>query len=103
MASRDFFELVFDKLSDNGQMIMNLAGDKRRYRSLLGEVTDVFDQRVVIVPVRGDGNSLLMAFKARNFRPAWRRLEKHAQLLKEQYGLRFPDFLDKIERAWQQR
>ena len=103
LASRDFFETVFDKLSNAGQLVMNLAGDKRRYRGLLDEVMEVFDGRMVTVPVRGDGNSILMAVKNASFRPAWRRLETQAQKLKEQHGLGFPHYLDKIERAWKNR
>jgi spermidine synthase len=32
LASREFFEAAFDKLSTKGQFIINLAGDKRRFR-----------------------------------------------------------------------
>ena len=103
LASRDFFESVFDKLSSNGQLVMNLAGDKRRYRGLLSEVMEVFNSRVITLQVRGDGNTVMMAFKVRIFKPNWRRLHTQAKRLKERYGLDFPDYLEKIEQAMQQR
>lgn len=99
LASREFFETVFDKLSNAGQLVMNLAGDKRRYRGLLDEVSEVFDHRMVTVPVRGDGNTVLMAVKNANCKTSGRRLENHAVALKKQYGLPFPDYLEKIARA----
>ena len=99
LASREFFETVFDKLSNAGQLVMNLAGDKRRYRGLLDEVSEVFDHRMVTVPVCGDGNTVLMAVKNANCKTSGRRLENHAVALKKQYGLPFPDYLEKIARA----
>jgi spermidine synthase len=99
LGNREFLESAFAKLSANGQLIMNLAGDKRRYRRLLIDVREVFDGRVIVVPVRGDGNSVLLAFKDARFRPNWRRLHAQAKALKEQFELDFPDYADKIERA----
>ena len=101
LGNREFLESAFDMLSPGGQLIMNLAGDKRRYKRLLIDVREVFDERVIVVPVRGDGNSVLLAFKDAGFKPDWRRLNKHAKLLKEKYELDFPDYVDKIKRAAQ--
>ncbi len=99
LGNRDFLESAFAKLSPGGQLIMNLAGDKRRYKRLLTDVREVFDDRVIVVPVRGDGNSVLLAFKDAGFKPNWRRLRTQAKVLKENYELDFPDYVDKIERA----
>lgn len=99
LASREFFETAFARLSPKGQFIINLAGDKRRFRGLIAEVTDVFDGRVIVVPVRGDGNSVLLAFKDTRFIPHWRRLHTQAKTLKDKFGLDFPDYARKIEGA----
>lgn len=99
LASRDFFATCFVKLSGKGHLVINLAGDKRRYRDLVEDVTEVFEGRTVTVPVRGDGNNVLFAFKDARFAPSWRLLEKQARELQKQFGLDFPDFLKKLERA----
>ena len=99
LASREFFETAFARLSPNGQFIINLAGDKRRFRGLIAEVQDVFDGRVIVVPVRGDGNSVLLAFKDARFKPNWRLLHKQAKALNDKFGLDFPDYARKIEVA----
>ena len=101
LANRSFLESAFSKLSGNGQLTINLAGDKKRFKGLLDEAMEVFDGRVFVVPVRGDGNSILMAFKDPRFAPNWRRLHVQARTLKEQFDLDFPDYAKKIERAMQ--
>lgn len=99
LASREFFETAFASLSPQGQFIINLAGDKRRFRGLIGEVQEVFDGRVIVVPVLGDGNSVLLAFKDAGFKPNWRLLRTQAKALKDKFGLDFPDYVRKIEVA----
>ena len=54
---------------------------------------------MIVVPVRGDGNSVLLAFKETRFAPNWRRLHVLAKELQKQFDLDFPDFVNKIERA----
>ncbi|CAG4883107.1 Spermidine synthase-like protein [Georgfuchsia toluolica] len=99
LANREFFESAFARLSPQGQFIINLAGDKRRFRGLIDEVTDVFDGRVIVVPVRGDGNSVLLAFKDARFKPNWRLLHRKTKVLQDKFGLDFPDYARKIEIA----
>ena len=99
LGNREFLEAAFAKLSASGQLIMNLAGDKKRYKRLLIDVIEVFDDRVIVVPVRGDGNSVLLAFKETGFKPNWRRLHMQAKVLKDKFELDFPDFANKIEHA----
>jgi spermidine synthase len=99
LASREFFETCFEKLSAKGQLVINLAGDKRRFRGLIDDVSDVFNSRVIVVPVRGDGNAILFAFKPTRFAPNWRRLHEEAKALQKQFGLDFPDFVSKMEKA----
>src|SRR5262249_52475715 len=69
LAGRDFFETCFAKLAANGHLVVNLAGDKRRYRGLVAVATEVFEGRTIVVPVRGDGNSVLFAFRDARFKP----------------------------------
>lgn len=99
LASRDFIDTCYAKLSGKGCLVINLAGDKRRYHGLVEEVAEAFEGRSIVVPVRGDGNNVLFAFRDARFKPVWRLLEKPAKELQKQFGLDFPDFLRKFERA----
>jgi len=60
---------------------------------------DVFDDRVIVVPVREDDNHVLLAFKDTNFAPDWRRLHAQAKDLQGRFGLDFPAFAQKLERS----
>jgi spermidine synthase len=99
LASQEFFELAYAKLRGSGVMVLNLAGDERRYAGLIGLAMQVFDDQVILVAVDGGDNYLLLAFKDRDFEPNWRRLDGLAKELRAKYGLPFPDFLGKIERS----
>jgi spermidine synthase len=99
LANREFIEQAHAKLAGSGVLVMNLAGDEQAYAGLVGIVMQVFDQQVIVVPVREDDNHLLLAFRNPAFEPHWRRLHALAKELRAKYGLDFPDFLEKIERS----
>lgn len=99
LANKSFFETALDKLSGRGQLVINLAGDKERYAGLIARVMEVFDDRVIVVPVKEDDNHVLLAFKDRNFAPDWRRLQAQAKELQGRFDLDFPAFVQKIERS----
>ncbi len=99
LANREFYEQAFEKLSGNGVLVINLAGEKESYAGLIGEVMQVFDDQVLVVPVPEDGNHVLYAFKDRHFEPRWRWLHNHAKELRARFGLDFPAFAQKMERS----
>lgn len=99
LASREFLETACAGLSGSGQLVMNLAGDKERYAGLIGAAMDVFGRRVIVVPVKEDGNHILLAFKDPGFAPNWRRLQAQAKELRSRFDLDFPAFAQRIERA----
>ena len=99
LANRDFLDSIFGKLSGNGVLVINLAGEKESYAGLIGLAMDVFDEQVIVFPVPEDGNHILLAFRAPYFEPRWRWLHNHAKELRAKFGLDFPAFVQKIERA----
>ncbi|MDD2884309.1 MAG: spermidine synthase-like protein [Dechloromonas sp.] len=99
LANREFFEQAYGKLSGNGVLVINLAGDKDSYAGLIGEAMHVFDDQVIVISVPEDGNHILYAFKERYFEPRWRWLNNHAKELRARLGLDFPAFAQKIERS----
>ncbi|BCB27857.1 polyamine aminopropyltransferase [Sulfurimicrobium lacus] len=99
LANLEFFEQARAKLAGSGVLVVNLAGDSLSYAGLIGVVMRVFDDRVIVFPVREDDNYVLLAFKDPDFEPDWRRLHALAKELRSKYGLDFPSFLEKIERS----
>jgi len=99
LANRDFFENAYAKLSGNGVLVINLAGEKETYAGLIGEVMHVFDEQVIVIPVPDDGNHVLYAFKERYFEPRWRWLHNYAKELRARFALDFPAFVQKMERS----
>ena len=99
LANREFFDNAFAKLSGNGVLVINLAGDKDSYAGLIGEAMHVFDDQVIVISVPDDGNHVLYAFKERYFEPRWRWLHNHAKELRARFGLDFPAFAQKMERS----
>jgi len=99
LANREFFENAFAKLSGNGVLVINLAGEKETYAGLIGEAMHVFDDQVIVVSVPDDGNHVLYAFKEHYFEPRWRWLHNYAKELRAKFGLDFPAFVQKMERS----
>ena len=99
LANREFFENAWTKLSGNGVLVVNLAGDKESYAGLIGEAMHVFDDQVIVISVPDDGNHILYAFKEKYFEPRWRWLHNHAKELRARLGLDFPAFAQKMERS----
>jgi len=99
LANREFFENAFAKLSGNGVMVINLAGEKDTYAGLIGEAMHVFDDQVIVISVPDDGNHVLYAFKEHYFEPRWRWLHNYAKELRAKFSLDFPAFVQKMERS----
>jgi len=99
LANREFFDKAYAKLSGNGVLVINLAGDKETYAGLIGEAMHVFDDQVIVISVPDDGNHVLYAFKERHFEPRWRWLHNYAKELRAKFGLDFPAFVQKMERS----
>ncbi len=99
LANREFFENAYAKLSGNGVLVINLAGEKETYAGLIGEAMHVFDDQIIVISVPDDGNHVLYAFKERHFEPRWRWLHNYAKELRAKFGLDFPAFVQKMERS----
>jgi spermidine synthase len=102
LANREFLEQAKAKLTGSGVLVINLAGDEETHAGLVGMAMHVFDHQVIVFPVREDDNHVLLAFKDEAFEPNWRRLQNAAKELRSKYGLDFPVFLEKMERAAKQ-
>lgn len=99
LVNLEFFEQAKAKLCGSGVLVANLAGDEETYAAVIEMARHVFDDQVIVFPVREDDNHMLLAFKDARFEPNWRRLRNLAKELRAKYGLDFPVFLERIERS----
>lgn len=102
LASPEFLERARCKLAGSGVLVINLAGQEERYADLIAATLQVFDDQVVVVPLREDDNQVLFAFRDPRFEPNWRCLANLARELRARYGLDFPALLQAIERSARQ-
>lgn len=99
MGGRTFLQTLGDRLTADGVLVMNLAGEKRLYLDLIDEALEIFDGRIIVVSIDDDGNHLLFAFNDHYFEPHWRQLGKLAPELKARFGLDYPGFVQQLERS----
>lgn len=99
LSDQAFIEMAYRKLSGNGQLVINLAGERESYAGLIGRVMDVFDDQVILLSIPEDGNHILFAFRDAYFEPRWRWLHNHAKELRAHHHLDFPALTQKLERA----
>jgi len=98
LSSPDFYTQAYQKLSTNGILVMNLAGDKAGYDDPLAQLALCFDDRVLSLKVRDGGNQIAFAFKNPQFQPMWHRLKPLAIELERKLGLEFPWYLALLEK-----
>ena len=99
LAGPEFFRAASAALSGSGVLAVNLAGNEEIYAEVVAAAREVFDDRVLVVPVQEDDNQILLAFRAPSTEFNWRRLRQLARELRSRYELDFPGFVDRIERA----
>lgn len=98
LSSPDFYAQAYNKLSANGILVMNLAGDKAGYEDPLAQLAHCFDDRVLSLKVRDGGNQIAFAFKNPDFQPLWDRLKPVAVELERKLGLEFPWYLEMLQK-----
>jgi len=95
----DFYEQAAARLSDNGVLVMNLAGEPQRYADHVDRVLVAFGGRALLVPVLAHDNLLLFAFKKPMPRTMMSVYESRAQRLQTRLALEFPRFLRRIRQG----
>lgn len=103
MAAEVSSELFFDNchtlLSKQGLLVINLWGtDKPLFQQVAWNLSRVFDQRVVFLPVRNRGNVIGFAFGADMPKFSIKALIDHAKQLEQRYQLDFSSYLQDIKR-----
>jgi spermidine synthase len=96
LASSDFYTAAARRLSENGVLVMNLWGPRDRYVDNAVQARDAFGGSLLLVPVSGDVNVLLFAFKRPPPHSITEELETLAHRLQMRLTLDFPRYLRRI-------
>lgn len=99
LAAGDFFARAFQCLSEDGVLVMNVAGDRATYLPHVEHLRRTFGGRVIAISVRDDANFVLFAFKAPSFAPCWPTLHATALELRRRFDLDFRQFAKQLERG----
>lgn len=96
LAKSDFYSSASRQLSNNGVFVMNFWGPCERYVDNLAAVRAAFGDTLLLVPVSGEANVLLFAFKNAIPRSITDELETIARRLQMRLLLDFPRYLRRI-------
>ena len=96
LANCGFYSSAAQRLAENGTLVMNFWGPPERYVENLLEARAAFGNSLLLVPVSGEANVLLFAFKSVPTQQITERLESLARRLQMQLTLDFPRYLRRI-------
>jgi spermidine synthase len=96
LGRADFHRCAARKLTDNGVLVMNFWGPCERYVDNLAPACAAFGDSLLLVPVSGDSNVLLFAFKQKPSQSISHDLAAVARQLQMRLLLDFPHFLRRI-------
>lgn len=93
LAQSGFYNRAARQLKDNGILVMNFWGACERYVDHLSPVRAAFGESLLLVPVAGDSNVLLFAFRQAPPSSITDELETSARRLQMRLLLDFPRYL----------
>ena len=96
LVNSDFYSCAARQLTENGVLVMNLWGRCERYVDNIAQARSAFGDSLLLVPVAGDANVLLFAFKQPPPRAITDELDAVAQRLQMRLLLDFPRYLQRI-------
>jgi len=80
-------------------LVMNVAGERSGYAAHVARLLEVFDERVIAIPVREDGNHIVFAFRDPAFAPRWHWMRSQALALQAGSGWISPPSPSSSKRA----
>jgi spermidine synthase len=94
IASLSFFDACKVLLKPDGMLVINLWGTETKlFGSCFHWLQQVFNERVLLLPVRNRGNMIAVAFNYEMPRFDLKALKVRANELEQQYQIEFPKFL----------
>lgn len=92
LDSVEFYRKARRRLSAEGVFVTNLCGDQHAVAAHLTKLRDAFDDELLSLRVRQDGNVIVFGFSENRPDWEWDRIEAGAVDLKRQFRLDFPSY-----------
>ncbi|HEV7716784.1 MAG TPA: fused MFS/spermidine synthase [Steroidobacteraceae bacterium] len=99
LAAPAFYSNIRRRLAAGGVVVINLCGSPYDCASHFARIQGVFGPRVLSLPVREDGNLIVLGFRPPDRGCDWKELALKAQSLERRFGLDFGSFVLKMARA----
>jgi|SRR6185437_7355821 len=99
LATASFYRKALLRLTLGGVLVVNIYGDVFERASHFANMRAVFGNRLIALPVRDDGNLIVLAFRTDAPIHHWARRERLAQTLAKRFGLNFPRYLHRMTRS----
>jgi spermidine synthase len=99
----EFYQNARRCLTPEGVFVLNVCGDPYGQAAHMLRVRQVFGDAVLTLPVRPDGNVIVLAFKERCPEIREEHLKTRAAQLEQRFGLDFPRYARRIARDLQRR
>ncbi|MEP7246946.1 MAG: spermidine synthase-like protein [Gammaproteobacteria bacterium] len=96
LDTMEFYRNARRCLAPGGVFVANVCGTPRSRAAHLVKLRDAFEDEILTLQVRTDGNLIVFAFKEAQPDLSWRRLEIRATELKRRFGLQFPRYVRRI-------
>jgi len=96
LATSNFYGDACARLVDDGVLVMNLSGERRRYPSHLRRLRRAFGNRLLLLPITASDNVLAFAFKGDLPDIASDAFEHCAAQLQARLQLEFPQYLQRL-------
>jgi len=96
LANSAFYACAARQLTEKGVLVMNFWGSRERYVDNLAQARDAFGDHLLLVPVAGDANVLMFAFKRAPPQAITDELETVARRLQMRLVLDFPRYLRRL-------
>lgn len=99
VSSEGFFDGCRTLLNDDGLLAINLWGtNKDLFQQVAWNMGQVFDWKILFLPVRKRGNIIGFAFREKTPLYSMKELKQKAKQLEQQYQIEFPLFIKDFKR-----
>lgn len=93
VINRNFFEACYQLVSPEGMMVINLwKTDSKLFKQAVEFLSDIFQGRLLGLPVRDRGNIIYFGFPSRLPKIKLKAMQARAERFEMIYGLEFPLF-----------
>jgi spermidine synthase len=99
LATLEFYRNAANALTENGLLVMNFFGVPERCMLNLEKLRAAFEDRLLLVPVQGGGNTLVFAFAGAPVPALSKDFECTAEQLQHEMALEFPKFLQRLRHS----